>query len=78
LPVPGGFVVSLPYGPTTDWARNVLAAGHATLVHDGVTHAVDRVEVVPLSSVESLYSPGARAVVKVFGVEECMRLHTAA
>lgn len=31
----GDFVVPLPYGPTADWVRNVLAAGEATITHDG-------------------------------------------
>src|SRR5262245_30274984 len=29
------FVIALPYGANTDWVRNVLAAGSATLVHEG-------------------------------------------
>lgn len=33
--VPGGFAIAMTYGPDTDWARNVLAAGRATLRHRG-------------------------------------------
>jgi deazaflavin-dependent oxidoreductase (nitroreductase family) len=32
---PDGFVIALTYGPDTDWLRNVLAAGGATLEHRG-------------------------------------------
>jgi deazaflavin-dependent oxidoreductase (nitroreductase family) len=35
LPLPDGFLVSLPYGPERDWVRNVLAAGHCTLRRGG-------------------------------------------
>lgn len=34
-PIPGGFVIGLPYGADTDWCRNVLAAGKATLALKG-------------------------------------------
>jgi deazaflavin-dependent oxidoreductase (nitroreductase family) len=35
LPLPDGFLVSLPYGPKRDWVRNVLAAGRCTLLRGG-------------------------------------------
>ncbi len=35
--VEGGVVFTPLYGPDTDWVRNVLAAGHATLSLDGET-----------------------------------------
>lgn len=34
-PVDGGFVFILVYGSRSDWVRNVLASGHATLTRDG-------------------------------------------
>ena len=38
LPLRDGFLVSLPYGPDRDWVRNVLAAGHCTLLRGGRRH----------------------------------------
>jgi deazaflavin-dependent oxidoreductase (nitroreductase family) len=35
LPLPDGFLVSLPYGPERDWVRNVVAAGRCTLLRGG-------------------------------------------
>jgi deazaflavin-dependent oxidoreductase (nitroreductase family) len=35
LPLPDGYLVSLPYGPNRDWVRNVLAAGGCTLQRGG-------------------------------------------
>lgn len=32
---PSGFIVALTYGPNSDWVRNVLAQGEATLVTRG-------------------------------------------
>jgi deazaflavin-dependent oxidoreductase (nitroreductase family) len=70
-----GFVVAMPYGPTTDWVRNVLAAGTATLVLDGETIPVDRPEVRPLADVRDALSPGSRLAVRLFGVRTCLVLH---
>ena len=30
-----GFVIALPYGLKSDWLRNVLASGSATITHEG-------------------------------------------
>lgn len=43
--VPDGFVVELTYGPDVDWHRNMTAAGSCVVVHRGVDHYIDRVEV---------------------------------
>lgn len=73
-----GFLVSLPYGPGTDWVRNVLAAGSATLVTDGRTLTVDRPEVVATDDVSDRFPPGERRTQRWFRVEHCLRLHGAA
>jgi deazaflavin-dependent oxidoreductase (nitroreductase family) len=31
----GDYVIALPYGPSSDWVRNVLAAGHCDVVARG-------------------------------------------
>jgi deazaflavin-dependent oxidoreductase (nitroreductase family) len=38
LPLRDGFLVALFYGSDRDWVRNVLAAGHCTLVRGGRRH----------------------------------------
>jgi len=40
LHTPTTFVIALPWGPQTNWARNVLAAGGATVRWKGVEHRV--------------------------------------
>lgn len=35
LPLGDGFLVSLPYGADRDWVRNVVAAGHCTILRGG-------------------------------------------
>lgn len=67
-----GFVIALPYGPNTDWLKNVLASGSATIVHDGATHPVDRPGVVPTSVAAPLFSASDQRTHRLFGVAECL------
>lgn len=69
-----GFVIALPYGTRADWVQNVLAAGSATLVHEGGTHLVDRPEVVPIATADAHFAPGDRRAHRLFGVDECLRV----
>lgn len=78
MPVDDGFVVALPYGRRADWLQNVLAAGRATLVHDGATVEVVEPEVVPTESVIDALPTGERRTLGLFGVDECLRLHVPA
>jgi deazaflavin-dependent oxidoreductase (nitroreductase family) len=43
---PDRFVVALPWGPDTNWARNVLAAGGCVVRWRGADHRVTRAELV--------------------------------
>jgi hypothetical protein len=71
------FVIALPYGPGTDWVRNVLASGTATLVHEGNTIPIDRPEVVPVTLVIEDLPASQQKVLRVFGVEECLQVQRA-
>lgn len=73
----GGFLVSLPYGPDTDWVRNVVAQGSAVLVTDGRELAVDRPEILATEAVGDLFPAGERRTHRLFGVDRCLRLHLA-
>jgi deazaflavin-dependent oxidoreductase (nitroreductase family) len=72
-----GFVIALPYGPNTDWVKNVLARGSAFIVDRGTIYAVERPEVIPLAEVERYFSPTDQRAHRVFGVTEVLRLHSA-
>lgn len=72
-----GFLVSLPYGPDTDWVKNVQAHGSAVLVTDGRTLTVDCPEVVATDLVADLFPPSERRTHRLFGVDECLRLRRA-
>ncbi|MDY7100289.1 MAG: nitroreductase family deazaflavin-dependent oxidoreductase [Actinomycetota bacterium] len=74
VPADDGFVIVLPYSTNADWVRNVLAAGRATILHEGGTHEVDRPEIVPIDEVADALGDSNLAH-RTFGVTECLRLH---
>ena len=69
-----GFLISLPYGLKSNWLRNVLANGSATLVHEGHTYQVDQPEMIPLQSVEKAFGSSDQTMHRVFGLNEVLRL----
>ena len=71
-----GFVIALPYGSNTDWLKNVLASGQATIVHDGTSHAVDQPEVVAIADVALLFSPNDQRAHRWFDVQYCLRVRS--
>jgi deazaflavin-dependent oxidoreductase (nitroreductase family) len=71
------FLVLLPYGPGTDWVRNVRAAEGATLRHAGRTMDVDRPELVPVAAVARDLTVGDRATARLFGIREVLVLRPA-
>jgi len=69
-----GFVIALPYGSGTDWLKNVIASGSATIVHEGNTYLVDRPELVP----EAIAAPNMPAKeqqeLRRFAIDRCLRV----
>jgi deazaflavin-dependent oxidoreductase (nitroreductase family) len=71
------FLVALPYGSRAQWLRNVLAAGSATLVHEGTTYRVDRPELIALATVADRFPASDRRGFRWLRVEDCLRLRNA-
>ncbi|MBE1875647.1 nitroreductase family deazaflavin-dependent oxidoreductase [Myceligenerans pegani] len=71
-PEAGGFVVALPYGPGTDWLRNLQAAGSGVLEFDGRTYRVDHPEVVPIG--ETVLAEREARTIRAFNLEHALRL----
>jgi deazaflavin-dependent oxidoreductase (nitroreductase family) len=68
------FVISLPYGTSANWMRNVLAAGEATIVHNGDTIAVDAPELVPIETIAEAFTASERRTHSIFGIDHALRL----
>jgi hypothetical protein len=77
FPTDSGFLVSLPYGPNTDWLKNVLVSGSAVLVTDGHTHTVDHPEVTATDEARDEFPPKEQRTHRRFRVTQCLRLHIA-
>jgi len=69
-----GFVIALPYGPNTDWLKNVLVSGSAIIVDEGTAYDVDRPHVVPMAEAGHHFSPEDQRAHRMFGVDDCLRV----
>jgi deazaflavin-dependent oxidoreductase (nitroreductase family) len=74
VPTDDGFLIALVYGSRTNWLRNVLAAGSATIVHEGHTHAVDEPQIVPMRSVEESFTAGDQRGFRWLAVDRALRV----
>lgn len=69
-----GFVIPLPYGTTPDWLKNVLAAGSAVIVNEGITYHVDRPELIPSATAFPYVPAGEQRAIRAFGVDQFLRV----
>jgi hypothetical protein len=76
--VPEGFVAELTYGPDVDWFRNVTAAGHCTVVHQGREYEVDAVVPYPAELGRAAFPAPARVVLRALGRRDFRLLATSA
>jgi deazaflavin-dependent oxidoreductase (nitroreductase family) len=70
-----GFVIGLPYGPNTDWLKNVLANGSTTVVFQGSSYECDEPKVISSTEAAPDFSARERRTLRLMGVDECVRLH---
>jgi deazaflavin-dependent oxidoreductase (nitroreductase family) len=73
-PTEDGFVIAIVYGPSTDWLKNVLAAGTAAIVHHGGTCAVGQPEIVPMDSVRAYFPATIARTQRLVDVDQCLRV----
>jgi hypothetical protein len=70
------FVIALPWGPRTNWAQNVLAAGECVLTWKGVDHRLARPELITTADARPYFGPATWAVVRrLLRAESFLRLH---
>jgi deazaflavin-dependent oxidoreductase (nitroreductase family) len=61
---PDAFLVALPWGPGTNWVRNVQAAGSCVVTWKGVDHRVSDPEVLDAGAARRYYGRISWAVVR--------------
>jgi deazaflavin-dependent oxidoreductase (nitroreductase family) len=69
------FLIALPYGGRTDWLKNVLAAGSATIVADGHAYEVDQPEVIPMAEATAYFRPREQRLHRQFRVDTALQVH---
>jgi len=72
FPTDDGFVIALPYGPSTDWLKNVMASGSATIVHEGNVSPVDRPELVPVAMAAPYLPAKEQRSLRRFAIDQCL------
>ena len=75
-PTHDGFVVPMPWGETTDWYRNVRAAGECRMRWKGRDYLLDRPEVLDTATARDEFSGFQRMAMKRLGIARSLRLHT--
>jgi deazaflavin-dependent oxidoreductase (nitroreductase family) len=72
------FVAELTYGPQVSWYRNVVAAGHCTVVFQGTEHPIDRIEPCDPETGRRAFGQPAGLVLRLLHRREFRLLRTAA
>jgi deazaflavin-dependent oxidoreductase (nitroreductase family) len=75
-PTPDGFVVPMPWGESTDWFRNVRAAGGCLIRWKGRDYALVQPEVIDSSAAKEAFGAQSAALAR-FGITRCLQLHYA-
>ncbi|MGF1665096.1 MAG: nitroreductase family deazaflavin-dependent oxidoreductase [Acidimicrobiia bacterium] len=71
-------LITLPYGTRPDWLKNVLAAGNATIDHEGATIEVGQPAVIPTVDVLDRFPESDRRTQQLFAVDQVLRLQVGA
>ncbi len=69
------FLIALPYGKRTDWLKNVLRKGSATIVTNGHTYEVDRPEVIPMAEATAYFRPREQRMHRQFHVDSALKVY---
>jgi deazaflavin-dependent oxidoreductase (nitroreductase family) len=72
------FLIAIPYGGRTDWAKNVLASGKATVVTHGQTYGVDQPQVIPMTEATRYFGAKEQKLHRRFAVDTCLQVHCVA
>jgi deazaflavin-dependent oxidoreductase (nitroreductase family) len=69
-----GFVIATVYGSHTDWLKNVLASGSATIVNEGHAYEVDHPEVIPIEAAAASFPAEHLRTFRRYRVDRCLRV----
>jgi len=72
-----GFMIPLPWGPTTDWCRNLVAAHGGIVRFGGVEHVVRDPEVVDRAVAVPAFPRLIRPLIPVVGIRRFLHVRLA-
>lgn len=75
---PDGFIIPLPWGERTQWARNVLEAGGCRLLWGGSEYSLVDPQLIGRSEAEAFFGRLLRLGLSAFGMRVFLRLRRAA
>jgi deazaflavin-dependent oxidoreductase (nitroreductase family) len=76
-PFEGGFVIPMPFGPATQWAKNVIAAGGATVLWNGRTYRVIDPQLIDSATAGATMAGWQRAAGDRVGIDTYMQVRIA-
>ena|SRR6516225_1157886 len=68
------FLIALPYGKRTDWLRNVLHNGSATIVTNGRAYEVEQPKVIAMTEATRYFRPREQRMQRQFHVEFALQV----
>ena len=68
------FLIALPYGQRTDWLKNVLSKGSATIMTNGHAYQVNQPEVIPMAEATTYFRPREQRMHRQFHVDSALQL----
>ena len=77
-PMGESFVIALTYGESVDWYRNVLAAGHCTVLWHGKEHALGKPEPSDVKAALTAFPPFLRMILRLLDTQHFVRLTSVA
>jgi deazaflavin-dependent oxidoreductase (nitroreductase family) len=75
-PMGDAFVIALTYGPGVDWYRNVMAAGHSTLLWHGRAYLLEKPEPIEAATGLSAFPQPLRLILRLVGQKDFVRLRS--
>jgi deazaflavin-dependent oxidoreductase (nitroreductase family) len=69
-----GFIVPMPWGESTDWYRNVRAAGECGIRWKGRNYTGVQPEVIDAATAKAAFGGFERVIMTRFGIHYCLRL----
>jgi deazaflavin-dependent oxidoreductase (nitroreductase family) len=67
------FVIALTYGPDVDWYRNLVAAGHGTLLWHGKRYAIEKPEPIDRTTALPAFPTTFKPLLRLLGVQHFLR-----